>query len=43
MYLWFRDYSDRGISRKIDPPLKSSQAFGVGLNLTKGFFTFRPG
>lgn len=24
------------------PPLKSSQAFGVALNSTKGFFTFRP-
>jgi len=25
------------------PPLKSSQAFGMGRNLTKGFFTFQPG
>jgi len=24
------------------PPLKSSQAFGVAENSTKGFFTFRP-
>jgi hypothetical protein len=24
------------------PPLKSSQAFGVAVNSTKGFFTFRP-
>jgi len=32
-----------GVSAKAEPPLKSSQAFGVALNSTKGFFTFQPG
>jgi len=27
----------------MNPPLKSSQAFGLAVYCTKGFFTFQPG